>query len=207
MLPPKDYPRPIMILLVLFSGIALLILQPGCYVQAAPPAAAKEKRQKPLTEYNSILVEPFTVEKSEATKNFPAGEEANLQRSTVAALQDSNVFEEAIDSSQAPAAEPASGPSSREGKRQVVLSGTVIGYSPGSSAARFMTWPLPVGVSKVKVRFLFRDAQSGREVLRFEHEGKFQAVLSGGVATKQAQMSRLKSGLVGALIKEIKRNR
>jgi len=89
----------------------------------------------------------------------------------------------------------------------VILSVTIIAFSKGSSGARFMTWPLPVGVSKAKASFAFRDAASNQDVFHFEKEAKFQATVSGGVATKEEQMSHLKGGLVDALIKEIQRNR
>ena len=70
-----------------------------------------------------------------------------------------------------------------------------------------MTWPLPVGVSKAKARFVFRDAANNQDVFRFEKEAKFQATASGGLATKEEQMSHIKGGLVDALLKEIQRNR
>jgi hypothetical protein len=66
---------------------------------------------------------------------------------------------------------------------------------------------LPVGVSQVTARFVFRDAADNQELLRFEKQAKFQAVMSGGVASKEGQMSHLKGGLVDALVKEIQRNR
>ena len=89
----------------------------------------------------------------------------------------------------------------------MILSSTIIGSDKGSSGARFMTWPLPVGVSKARARFVFRDATNNQEVFRFEKEAKFQATMSAGIATKEGQMSHIKGGLADALVKEIKRNR
>jgi hypothetical protein len=54
---------------------------------------------------------------------------------------------------------------------------------------------------------VFRDAASNQDVFRFEKEAKFQATASGGLATKEEQMSHIKGGLVDALLKEIQRNR
>jgi hypothetical protein len=186
-------------------GILALIL---CSCFASRAWAQQQKASKPLAGYTAILVEPFTVENSQLTKDFPAGEEANLQLSAIADLRASGMFEKVVEGSQKPSEEPLSSePSAKEGQRKVILSGTIIGFSKGSSGARFMTWPLPVGVSKAKARFVFRDPANNQEVFRFEKEAKFQATASGGIATKEEQMSHIKGGLVEALVKEIKRNR
>jgi hypothetical protein len=170
--------------------------------------AQQQKASKPLVGYTAILVEPFTVENGQLTKDFPTGEEANLQLTVIARLRATGIFETVIDGSQKSSKQlPSSEPSANGGPRKVILSATIIGFDQGSSGARFMTWPLPVGVSKVKASFVFRDAASNQDVLRFEKEAKFQATMSGGIATKEEQMSHIKGGLVDALFKEIKRNR
>ncbi len=187
------------------SGILLWILY-SCF--AALAWAQQQKASKPLAGYTAVLVEPFTVENSQLTKDFPAGEEANLQLSTLARLRASGVFETVIEESQKSSDQPPpSEPSAKDGPRTLVLSVAIVAFNKGSSGARFMTWPLPVGVSKAKARFLFRDAASDQEVFRFEKEAKFQATASGGLATKEEQMSHIKGGLVDALLKEIQRNR
>jgi hypothetical protein len=180
----------------------------------------KKKASKPLAGYTAAAVEPFTVENSAATKDFPAGEEANLRLSVISALRANNIFSDVSDAApppaeKAPATEPAAEPPAKpaaespdnEVQRRLILSATVTGFSKGSSGARFMTWPLPVGVSKARAVFVLRDAQTGREVFRLEKEAKFQAAASGGIATKEEQLAHVKGGLVEALIKEIKRNR
>jgi hypothetical protein len=168
----------------------------------------QQKASKPLAGYTAVLIEPFTVENNQLTKDFPAGEEANLQLSMLARLRASRIFETVIDGSQKSSDHPLpSEPSAKDGPRTLVLSVTIVAFNKGSSGARFMTWPLPVGVSKAKARFVFRDAASDQEVFRFEKEAKFQATASGGIATKEEQMSHIKGGLVDALVKEIQRNR
>ena len=155
------------------------------------------------------LVEPFTVENGRLTRDFPAGEEANLRLSAIAALRASGIFEKVDDGSQTRSEEPPSSeqPGAKEGQRKVILSGTVIAFKPGSSGARYLTWPLPVGVTKARARFVLRDAASNQEVFRFEKEARFQAAGTFGIATKEGQMSHMKGGLVDALVKEIERNR
>ena len=168
----------------------------------------QQRASKPLAGYTAVLVERFTVEDNQLTKDFPAGEEANLQISTLARLRASGIFEIVIDGSQKSSDQPPSSESSaKDGPRTLILSVTIVAFNKGSSGARFMTWPLPVGVSKAKARFVFRDATNNQEVFRFEKEAKFQATASGGLATKEEQMSHIKGGLVDALVKEIQRNR
>ena len=194
--------------LVIIAATIFPLQLAGSHGQTTPTAEGKQKTSKPLAGYTAILVEPFVVENSQATKDFPTGEEANLQLSTIVGLRGSKLFENVIDGSPKPAEKPPSSePSAKEGQRGVILSGAVTGFSKGNSGERFMTWPLPVGVSKAKVRFVFRDAESNHEVFRFEKEAKFQATMSGGVATKEEQMAHVKGGLVDALVKEIERNR
>jgi hypothetical protein len=187
------------------NRISILALILSCFAQ--PIWAQSQKAGKPLAGYSEILVEPFTVENSQLTKDFPAGEEENLQLSAVARLRASGIFETVIDGSQkSPEPPRSSEPSAKEEPRKLILSVTVIGFEKGNSGARFMTWPLPVGVSKAKATFVFRDATSNQDVFRFEKEAKFQATMSGGIATKEEQMSHVKGGLVDALIKEIQHN-
>ncbi len=194
--------------LVLIAATTLLFGPCAGSAQTSPPTANKRKANKPLAGYNAVLVEPFTLEQSTATKDFPAGEEANLQLSTITGLRASKIFGTVIDAGTKPAeASPSSETAAKEGTRRLILSGSVIGFSKGDSAARFVMWPLPVGVSKATARFVFRDAESNQEVFRCEKEAKFQAAGSVGIATKEQQMSHVKGGLVDALIKEIKRNR
>lgn len=63
------------------------------------------------------------------------------------------------------------------------------------------------GAAKVKVRFVFRDAQTNEEVLRRDLQGKFTGTwtLAGGTTEKATHEAAGK--LVGELIKEVRRNR
>ncbi len=168
---------------------------------------AKEKRNKPLAGYTVILVEPFTVEKSDATRDFPANEEATLDRTTISTLRSAGIFDEVIRAEHTAPAEARTQPQPAAGKRRLILSGTVVGYSKGSSAARVLTWPLGAGATKVKVRFVFRDAETGEEVHRADREGKFLATLSGGFADKRLQLSEVTGNVAEVLLKEIRKNR
>jgi hypothetical protein len=166
--------------------------------------AQTNKAKKPLSPYKTIVVTPFVVETSDATKDFPTGEEANLRLSAIDTLRTSGMFEKVLE---AAPEQTAPDTPAKEEQRSLHLSTTIIGFQKGDSAARFMTWPLPVGVSKVKVRFSFLDSLTKETVCQFEQEAKFQATISAGIATQQQQMAHLKSALADALTKQIKRNR
>jgi hypothetical protein len=186
-------------------GTSILIL---CACLALIAWAQLQKGGKPLAGYTAIVVEPYMVENSKHTKDFPAGEETHLQLKAIAALRASDIFEKVVDGNPKSSLEPPpSEPPTKEGHSTVILASTIISFDKGSSGARFATWPLPVGVSKAKARFVFRDATNNQQVFIFEKEAKFQATVSGGIATKEDQMSHLKGELADALVNEIKQNR
>lgn len=173
-----------------------------------PAGAQQQKARKPLAGYTAVRIEQFTVENSPLTKDFPAGEEANLQLSTVVRLRTSRMFETVIDGSQKSSEQPPlSSSSANAGPRTLILSVTIVGFNKGSSSARFLTWPFPVGASEVKATFVFRDAANNQEIYRFDKVAKFRAAATGGIASKEEQMSHMKGGLVDALVKEIQANR
>ncbi len=181
-------------------AIAILV----CCTLLSISWAQSKKSKKPLFPYKTIVVEPFVVETSGATKDFPTGEEVNLRLSALDTLRTSGIFEKVLES--APL-ETTPESASQQEPSSLKLSTTIIGFEKGDSAARFMTWPLPVGVSKVKVRFAFLDSLTKETVYQIEKEAKFQATMSAGIATQQQQMAHLKSGLADTLVKEIKKNR
>ena len=181
-------------------GVPILV----CCILLSVSWAQNKKSKKPLAPYKAIVIEPFVVETGNATKDFPSGEETNLRLSALDTLRTSGMFEKVLENTPVPTAPDAA---AKEEPAPLKLSTTIIGFEKGDSAARFMTWPLPVGVSKVKVRFAFLDSLTNEMVYQVEKEAKFQATISAGIATQQQQMAHLKSGLADALVKEIKRNR
>lgn len=189
-----------------FSVLAPLLL---ASFQGLPslPLQAKEKPSRPLTGYTVINVEKFVVGTLSTKEGFPQDFEKVMQKLVVDKLNASKLFETVIDASEANAT-PSSGspaPSEELGHR-IVLSGTVIGYDRGSRAVRW-TIGMGAGAAKVKVRFIFRDAQSNKEILRSDLEGKFNGTwsLTGGPAEKATRVSAEK--VVEELIKEIHKNR
>ena len=171
------------------------------------PAKDKEKNAKPLAGYSVLMVAPFSTQKSEATKDFPNGEEKMLKKNLLAELRAQKTFDEVVEQEAPDTSPSATAAPSAGDKRRLVLTGTVVSYSKGSSTARFIMWPIPVAPSVVKVRFVFRDEESGQEIFQTELQGKYNAIGSLGLADKQESLAGSKGGVIRALLKEISKRR
>ncbi len=121
----------------------------------------------------------------------------------MAKLAATKMFEKVIDATE-PAVGAANGSSTPEEPGRLILSGTIIGYDPGSQAARAMLC-CGAGATKVKVRFIFRDAQTSKELFRTDQQGKYAGTwaLTGGTSEKGTREAAEK--LVEGLIKEIQK--
>src|SRR5260370_4266273 len=189
-----------------FSVLAALLLasfQGLCSL----PAQAKEKPSRPLTGYTVSTVGKFAVGTLSTKEGFRQDFEKVMQKLAVDKLNASKLFETVIDASEASATACFGAPEpTEEPGHRIILSGTVIGYDRGSRAVRW-TIGMGAGAAKVKVRFIFRDAQSNKEILRSDLEGKFNGTwsLTGGPAEKATRVSAEK--VVEELIKEIHKNR
>ena len=192
------------------TGTVLAVLCVALATGASLEAQAKKGKGnvgKPLAGYTVLLVEPFVVDKGEHTKGFPPGEEKMLKKHLIAELSAKKVFEEVIEQEPPDASAPPAGAAPAVQKRRLILSGTVLAYSKGSSTARFLMWPIPVAPSVIKVRFVFRDADSGQDIFQTEQQGKYNAIGSLGVADKQESVAASNSGVIRALLKEISKRR
>lgn len=191
-----------------FSVMAVLLL-PSSEGLRPLPAQAKEKPAKALTAYTAINVEKFAVGTLSTKEGFPPDYEKVMQKLAVQKLMASKLFEKVIDVdvSEASAASSSDAPApADEPRHRLILSATVIGYDPGSRATRFWVG-MGAGAAKVKVRFVFRDAQSNKEMLRSDLQGKFAGTwnIGGGSNEKATRESAQK--VVDELIKEIQKNR
>lgn len=191
---------------VSFSVLAaLLFASPeGLHTSSA---WAKVKPSKTLSGYTVINVEKFAVGAFSTKEGFPPDFVEVMQKLAVEKLTASKLFQNVTDVS-ASTADSTSGdpaPAEKSGNR-VMLSATVIGYDPGSRAARWVIG-MGAGAAKVKVRFVFRDAHSNKEVLRSDLQGNYAGTwnITGGSSEKATQKSAER--VVEELIKEIHKNR
>lgn len=169
---------------------ALLLLTESSFAQS--------KSGKALTGYQIIVVEKATVEDNPKTKEFPGGHEVVMQKSIVANLLEKKTFDKVIDGAE------ASAPTT-DGKA-LTLSTQVIEFDKGSRAARWAVG-FGAGATKVKVRFVLKDAANGQELLKTERQGKFYGTFSFVGGSKEHAVSEAAGDVVDGLIKEINKNR
>ena len=197
---------------VVFGCVFLvLLLASGIELTYGTP---KEAAKKPLAGYNLVVVEKFIIDKNPSTEEFPKGQEMVIQSDTVGRLRKLKLFEEVIDATEAPAPE-ATNPAAPQAevkavtapaKRRVLLGGSVITYDKGSRAGRWLVG-FGAGATKVKVRFIFRDAETGAEVFRTDRQGKFYGTISLVGGGKEHAVSEAAGDVVDGLIRDIQKNR
>ena len=159
--------------------------------------AVAADKPKPLASYNTIILQPFTVDPELVKAQFPADYENVLEKSLFARLFSERVFETVTDASLDPEALKAKSP------RTLIASGEVVDFYKGNRAARVII-SYGAGSARIKIAMVFRDAETGKEVLRIEQEGSYAGFgnLTGGSAEKARNESARK--VVDGLVKEIK---
>ncbi len=166
--------------------------------QTASTATAKTQSVKPLAGYDVIVVQKIEVGSLAAGSGYPPGYEGILQKTAYSKLAISKLFHTVIDGTEP---SPVNAPAPEMQKR-VLLSGSVIGYDKGSRTARWMVG-MGAGKSRVKVRFIATDADTGQELWRTDQEGTFAGTfdLGGGNEAKAANESTRK--VAENLVKQI----
>jgi hypothetical protein len=163
-------------------------------------ARALQSANKKLSGYDIVQVEAATVEKGKETEDFPAEYGVVLQQNAVTRLTKKKIFNQVIDSTVAPVE-----PQNKDAKRLTLLS-EIIEYKKGSRAKRYLVG-FGAGSTKVKVRFTFRDAATGEELLRTEREGSFAGVFSFAGGGKAEAAHEAVGDVLDGLIKDILKNR
>lgn len=212
--------------IIKWVNIGLLLV---CAVVSATPSLFAQQTDKKLANYNAIVIEKFEVERNAATEDFPKGLEEVIQGLVVSKMRDQKLFAEVIDgapesgftnastsgkSVKGPGytAQKASGPNGQEdatpgpGERRLILNGTVIIYDKGSRAARYFGG-FGAGESKIKMRFVVKDAQTNAEVMSFEEQGTFKGLWTAFGGSQEEAYAKAANGVVKALIGELKKNR
>ncbi len=210
-------------------GMALFLA--GAGLSAAPGLFAQQTTKK-LAGYNAIVIEKFDVEKNAATEDFPKGLEVVMQGRAVAKMRERKLFEKVIDGAETPgvtgapenkeavkepgntekteqkSAEPSGQKdmATPSAERRLILSSTVVLYDKGSRAARYFGG-FGAGQSKVKVRFVLKDAQTNAEVMSFEKQGTFKGMFSAFGGSQEEAFAKAASGVVKALMEELIKNR
>lgn len=160
----------------------------------APALLAADKA---LAGYNTIVLQPFTVDPELIKAKFPADYQNVLEKTLFAQLLSERVFETVTDASLELEA------AKRETPHAVIASGEVADYYKGNRAARVII-NYGAGSARLKIVMVFRDAGTGKEVLRLEHEGSYAGFgnITGGSAEKAQSESARKA--VEGLMKKIR---
>jgi hypothetical protein len=172
------------------------------------PAAstAAQTSDKPLTGYNAIIVEKARVEKNPKMAKFPAGYDTDLQQKIVTDLQKKGVFAEVIDASAKPSDEALVVDTNSPNNKRLLLSTTIIDFSPGNKALRY-TIGWGAGATKVKAKFVFTDAATGREIFNTTLQGKFLGFITVHGTGKDYGITEASGDIVDGLIRVINKNR
>lgn len=180
-------------------SMVLLLLTAG-----SSPLLRAQDAKKPLSGYSAVTVEKFTAGTLSTKEGFPPGFEGIMQKTAVVKLTESKLFEKVADGTDAPAG--ANNGSTPAESASLLLSGTIIGYDPGSRAARALIG-MGAGAAKVKVRFIFRDAQTGKEVFRTDQEGKYAGTWAPTGGSTETGTQQAAKKVIGELTKEIQKKR
>lgn len=176
-----------------FSTVVFTLLLAGAAVCQTNATSKPLDRNK----YNTVVVEKFETGTEAKNEKFPAGYTEILQKTTVAKLQ--NLFDDVVDG-----AEQAPTPTTEaaELKGRLLLSGSVVGYDKGNRTARWMVG-MGAGRSKVKVRFIFRDAETGQEVWRTDQQGTFAGTFTVGGGRKDKAVSESSRKVIEGFVKAL----
>ncbi|MGH9767242.1 MAG: DUF4410 domain-containing protein [Blastocatellia bacterium] len=178
--------------------LCALLISLYCLVS---PAAAQTRAGKFLAGYNAIVVEAVRLDDNPALDKFPAGQDTDFQKKIVADLRRKNVFPEVIDGTKQPGEQEPNASSSTGGTR-LILSTTIIDYKPGNKALRYAVG-FGAGATKVKARFVFRDAATGDDVWVHTHQGVFAGYITVVGVGKNHPANEASGDIVDGLIKKI----
>ena len=174
-------------------GIVALATVLASALSASGPVGAAEK---PLAGYTVLVVEDLTIEEGELTKDFDPLWAPLLHKGMMRQLEKKKAFPQLVD---APGAAAATG-------KRLILSNRVVEYSKGNRAARMLVgWG--AGAAKMRIQFVFKDAETGAELFRTEREGKYAGWLSGTGGTKEEAVIESAGDVVDRLLDDIKKQR
>jgi tetratricopeptide (TPR) repeat protein len=167
---------------------------------AVPDSPSQTTPQRPLQTYSTVIVKRFLVENNKETSEFPGGDEVLLQKVIVGKLHKETAFRTVIDAgdNQSKTAQPE-----WESRDAVTLSGTIVQYSSGNPIRRNVIGFMG-GVTRLKVRFVIRDAETGEEVFHTELVGAGSPGFGG---SSEQMRSQAILRIADSLIQETNRNR
>jgi hypothetical protein len=158
-----------------------------------------------LARYRYIIVRSIPVAELPHTAEFHPGDNALLEKILAAKLWEARLFYRVIDATQQPDNTYLSQSQAGDPADTVEVSGAIVQYKRGSHLKRGTGGVLGSGVSRIKVRFVFRDVASRKAVLALTEEGAG----SGGLLGRGNEENQLQAieRVVNHLLQDIKRHR
>jgi Mg-chelatase subunit ChlD len=160
-------------------------------------------KEKPLAAYDLAVIKSIPVANGPDTANFPEGDNVILQKMLVKNLRAKGLFSQVIDGTTPDGVDQSKSAPQTSAVPLEVL-GTVVEYKP---ATQRQTRLIRLGgrSALVKVQFLFRDARTGKIVMKSVKEGKVDTGVLGGSAEKVETQAVMR--VVDRVVDEIARNR
>jgi len=155
---------------------------------------------KPLNGYAELVVANVSAEKS---CEFSRAQFDLLRKSLVSKLRGKKTYV-VIDSASPEGAEAVKTPPAQN-VRRVTVDSVVIAFDAGSRAAR--TFGIGAGATKLRVRFTFKDAANGLQILTLERIGKYSGRFNGEGASNDAAFVASCTEVIDGLVQEIEKNR
>ncbi len=177
------------------------------YLFIAVSSSANLQNEKPLAGYNVVVIDQAVVDQTPATAKFPAGYDNALQQTIIERFKDNRLFDEVIDGTIKDEDQiTASSPAPPAANKRLVISTSIIEFNPGNKALR-RTIGFGAGATKVKIRYVFRDAAANREVFTTTQQGKFWGFVEVFGPGRNHAVTEASGDVIDSLIREIDKNR
>jgi hypothetical protein len=171
-----------------------------CSVASLSSPAFAQSPAKSLTGYNIITVEAVTVEKTPKAEKFTDEFASQFQQRIVDQFRKKKVFLEVIDGTSKIDSAPVD-----PAIKHLILTTTIIEFDPGNKALRY-TIGWGAGSTKVKAKFVFRDAATKQELLITTYQGKFLGFIN-VIGKGNHPVNEASGDVIDGLIREINKNR
>ncbi len=153
-----------------------------------PSSTAAQSSYKPLSAYTTLVISGISINGGQQTAALPGGEDMLLQKLLVERVRRQTSFSTVVDGNMRP---KYPRPPIATG-RPIVLSGEITQFE----APAYNT-------TKMHVRFVFRDASTGREIFTAEDDGEAKGMADDPASAETETLLRV----ADALVREINQNR
>ena len=148
---------------------------------------------KPLSAYSTLVISGISVNGGQQTAALPGGEDILLEKLLVERLRRQTSFSSVVDANVVP--KYPRPPITVSGK-PILLSGEITQFEAGPGSASNTP-------AKMHVRFVFRDATTGREIFTSEDDGEVRGAASDPAGAETETLLRV----ADSLVREINHNR